>query len=187
MSTRKTQILQEAVKMIATRGYAAFSMRALAKQCGLTLGALQYHYSTRDTLLRALSEYIGRQYSQSFLAHLAVVDDGTPLLNTLMDLAFIDPANERLMGDRLFPQLWAMALVEPIVEELMGGLYERYLTALEEGLRQQGVVEPRPDALVLMAMLEGLTLFTGRGQRWESGAEEALAAARAFVAARYGG
>ena len=186
MSTRKQQILQAAVELIATRGYSAFTMRSLAKQCGLTLGALQYHYASREVLIRAITAHIHEQYSQSFELYMEGVGEEASFLDALVGQVLVDPADERLMADKLFPQLWAMAAMEPIVEKLLAGLYEGYLSALEEGLRQQGVANPRPDALVLMAMLEGLTLFSGRGQRWESDAEEALAVVRDFVQSRCG-
>ena len=53
MSGRKQQILQSAIHIIAEEGYGALTMRALARASDLKLGALQYHYPTRDDMLRA--------------------------------------------------------------------------------------------------------------------------------------
>ena len=54
MSDRKQEILQTAIEIIADEGYASLSMRALARASGMKLGALQYHFRTRDEMLRAL-------------------------------------------------------------------------------------------------------------------------------------
>ena len=186
MSSRKQQILQQAAELIAFKGYAAFTMRAVARESGLTLGALQYHYRTREALLRALVDYIAHQYRVSLQTYLSEIDEKVPVLQAILDFAIIDPAEDLLHGDRLFPQLWAMSLVEPIVKELMDALYDEYLLFIEACLREQGVVEPRADALALMAMFEGFTLFSGRGRRWEGDAPATIEAIRSLISARFG-
>jgi AcrR family transcriptional regulator len=186
MSSRKEQILQQAVELIASKGYAALTMRAVARASGLTLGALQYHYRTKEALLRALVDYIGHQYRRSFQVYLSEVGEKASMLQASLDFALIDPAEDLLHGDRLFPQLWAMSLVEPIVEELMDALYEEYLLFIEACLREKGVAEPRADALALMAMFEGFTLFNGRGRRWEGHAPATIEAIRSLITARFG-
>ena len=65
MSDRKEQILQLAIGIIAEEGYGKLTMRALAKASGMKLGALQYHFPTREALLRALTEYIAEEYRAS--------------------------------------------------------------------------------------------------------------------------
>jgi AcrR family transcriptional regulator len=186
MSSRKQQILQQAVELIASKGYAAFTMRAVARESGLTLGALQYHYPTQEVLLRALADYIGHQYRESFRGYFAELDEGVSLLQASLDFALMDPADDLLQADRLFPQLWAMALVEPIMEELLNALYEEYLLFVEACLREQGVAHPRADALALMAMFEGFMLFNGRGRRWEAHAPATIEAIRKLIIARFG-
>ena len=54
MSERKLQILETAIKIIADSGYGSLTMRALARGSGIKLGALQYHFRTREVMLRAL-------------------------------------------------------------------------------------------------------------------------------------
>ena len=65
-SDRKQQILQEAIGIIASDGYGKLTMRALARASGMKLGALQYHFRTREDMLRALAAYISDTYRQSF-------------------------------------------------------------------------------------------------------------------------
>ena len=62
MAKRKQQILETAIEIIATQGYAKLTMRALARASGMKLGALQYHFRTWDELLVALATYIGAEY-----------------------------------------------------------------------------------------------------------------------------
>ena len=67
MSERKKQILQAAIDIITGQGYGALTMRALARASGIKLGALQYHFKTRDDMLRALVGYIAEEYQNKIM------------------------------------------------------------------------------------------------------------------------
>ncbi|MAI50975.1 MAG: hypothetical protein CML78_03895, partial [Rhodobiaceae bacterium] len=68
LDDRKRKLLQTAIDIIATQGYAKLTMRALARSDGIKLGALQYHFPTWEALLSALARYIGDSYENSFAA-----------------------------------------------------------------------------------------------------------------------
>ena len=181
MSERKHQILQSGLQLITSEGYGAFSMRAVARRSGLTLGALQYHYRTREDLLRALATHITHTYRSAFDARTE-----PPTLQGVVAFVLEDIPGEGLQADRLFPQLWAMALVEPIMDELLYNLYAEYLDLLEGLLTERGEPAPRAEALVIMGLLEGQTFFVGRGRRWADHGPAALKAVHALIVARYG-
>jgi hypothetical protein len=96
------------------------------------------------------------------------------------------PADVTLQFDRLFPQLWAMALVEPVMESLLDEILRRYIDLLEERLIAEGSRAPRAEALVLLSMAGGATLFLGRGRPWERDAKAVRKAVLEFVDANYG-
>ena len=182
---RKRQILEAAIKIIASEGYANLSMRALARASDLKLGALQYHFRTWEDLLRALAAFIAKEYERSFDA--LVVDEGSPSLrDTMLYLLGDAPADATLQADRLFPQLWAMAQVEPLLESLLDDIYSQYIEILEVGLVEQGSRAPRAQALMLMSMVEGSTLFVGHGRRWASDAKTLRKSVLAFLDDMYG-
>ena len=185
MTDRKSQILQEALNILVTRGYAGLTMRAVARASGLKLGALQYHYPTRIALIQALTTSIAEQTAANFEAYSQQEHTDSRGLHAVVDFLLADPLADAMNVDALFEQLWAMALIEPVVRSLLDELYESYLGFIEDRLREIGVRNPRPDALVIMSMLEGITLFVGRGRRWSSHAESSVAAIHAFLDARY--
>jgi len=185
MGNRKQQILREALNILVTRGYAGLTMRAVARASGLKLGALQYHYPTRAELVCALATSIAAQTASNFEIYCQQAHTDERGLHAMVDFLLDDPLEKVLNLDALFEQLWAMALIEPVVRTLLDELYESYLVFIEEQLRELGVEEPRPDALVIMSMLEGLSLFVGRGRRWSAHAESSVAAIHAFLDARY--
>ena len=181
MSERKAQILREAIALIATHGYAAFTMRAVARASGLKLGALQYHFPTRDALLQALVTFVLNLYLEDFAARRTNSSNPEKGLSALLDYWLEESLTAELQADRLFPQLWAMALVEPSVQAMLDELYARYLAFIEEGLREMGIAQPEGNAIVILSMLEGMTLFVDRGRRWEDRAQVAVASIRRLL------
>lgn len=186
MSARKEQIVNEALALMATQGYAACTMRAVARASGLTLGALQYHYKTREDLLTAMAETIGERYRAQFEAFRAELGGGPLALLDIVDFGMLLPPEPSLDEDRLFPQLWAMGSAEPLMESLLNEIYEEYLLVLDAALQAVGVEEPRADSLAIMAMLEGLTMFIGENRRWTQYAAKTRESIHAMLAARYG-
>jgi AcrR family transcriptional regulator len=184
VSDRKQQILEEAIGIIASEGYGKLTMRALARASGMKLGALQYHFRTWEDMLRALAAYISEAYRASFEALRS--DKEALSLRDIVKFILDDVPGSALQADRLFPQLWAMARVEPVMETLLDDIYVAYLDKLEKRLINMGSTAPRAEALALMSLMEGATLFVGSDRRWANDANAVRDAALAFVDARYG-
>jgi len=184
VSERKQQILGEAIRIIASEGYSKLTMRALARASGMKLGALQYHFRTWEDLLRALATHISNTYGDSFKALKPGAE--TPSLRNIAQFVLDDAPGSGLQADRLFPQLWAMAQVEPVMETLLDEIYAEYLRRLEERLIEAGSAAPHAEALVLMSLLEGSTLFVGHGRRWADDADAVRDATLALIDTRYG-
>jgi AcrR family transcriptional regulator len=184
LSDRKEQILLAAIEIIASKGYGKLTMRALARASGMKLGALQYHFRTWDDMLRALAAYIGDAYRRSWEAlHL---DAEEPSLQDLVRFIMDDPAGTTLSGDEFFPQLWAMAQVEPAMAEELDELYVGYLEKLEVRLTTLGSRAPAADALAIMSLLEGALVFVGDDRRWANHADAVRDSIRELLEARYG-
>ena len=62
----RARILDEAVHVIATRGYAATTNAAVAEAAGITRGAMLYHFPTREDLLEAAIGHIQAQRAALF-------------------------------------------------------------------------------------------------------------------------
>jgi AcrR family transcriptional regulator len=184
MTDRKLEILQAALEIIADEGYGSLSMRALARASGMKLGALQYHFRTWEEMLRALVDYIANEIrarleSRERNGHSMTVRE---LAVFMLD----DTVDEEFLSDKLWPQLWAMQQVEPLVSDLLEDVYAEYLQILEKALEAAGSQSPRPEALCLMALLEAESLFVGNGRRWESDRSAVRETILAFIDERYG-
>ncbi|MAI78337.1 MAG: hypothetical protein CL917_05325 [Deltaproteobacteria bacterium] len=186
MNERKEQIIGEAIKIVANEGYGKLSMRAVARKSGLKLGALQYHFPLWGDLLKGIAEYIMTKYfgdtelsrqnpislaNQENYAQSHARDGETwPQLRALVKAILKDEAGAELNSETLFPQLWAMAQVEPIMDELMGEIYGQYLDVLERTLVESDVPNPRTHARALVTLLESSILFL----HWDKRVKDSL-------------
>ena len=185
-SDRKTEILRAAIELIADEGYGSLSMRALARASGMKLGALQYHFRTWDALLVALVAYIESEIISAFesgVGELEQVDVGQ-MIEFMLDEQV--GTADGLFSDRLWTQLWAMEQIEPLVSDLLEEVYAKFLTVLEVKLRERGAAAPRAEALVLLSMVEGESLFSGSGRRWERDRPAVRQSILQLVDERYG-
>jgi AcrR family transcriptional regulator len=184
MPDRKQEILQTALEIVADEGYGGLSMRALARASGMKLGALQYHFRTWEEMLRALVAYIADEIGERLESRKR--DGHSMSLREIAVFMLEDTIDEEFFSDKLWPQLWAMQQVEPLVSDLLEDVYADYLKILETALEDAGSQSPRPEALCLMALLEAESLFVGSGRRWESERSAVRDTILKFIDERYG-
>jgi AcrR family transcriptional regulator len=183
MSGRKQQILQAAINIIVDQGYASLSMRALARASGMKLGALQYHFRTSDEMLRGLVAYIADIYQCKFES---MTSDSPLTISDVLEFASSEPADGELRSDKLWPQLWAMGQVHPLVAELVDDIYEKYCLILVDLLKQAGSKSPRAEAIALMSFVEGSTIFIAAGRPWETDESDVRRVVNDLIKQKYG-
>ena len=168
LTDRQREILQAAIELITRDGYGALTMRALARESGLKLGALQYHFRTTDDLLLGLSAHLSEIYRNAFAARLST-REAVSLRDTVR-FFFQDPVDPALRSERLWPQLWAMAQVQPVMRSVLDEIHAGYLNALEIALMRAEIPNARAHALTLMAAIEGSVLFVSAKAPWSDDA-----------------
>ena len=164
MSDKKQEILSNALSIIQDDGYASLTMRHLALVSGVKLGSLQYHFKTRDILLEALADHIYVLYASLWISDNAVFESVS--LKTFIEFLLEDIG--RIESSRLWPQLWAWALVEPTMKTMMDKLYAPLVEFLNHRFTQLGCDNPKEEALAMMCLLEGAAIFVGAGSRHAS-------------------
>lgn len=184
MIDRKQEILQTALEIIADEGYGNLSMRALARASGMKLGALQYHFRTWEDMLRALVDFIAGVLRERLAS--SNRDSGDLTIREIAVFMLDESVDEELFSDKLWPQLWAMQQVEPLVSDLLEDVYAEYLQILERALEARGSQSPRAEALCLMSLLEAESLFVGEGRRWEGDRGAMRETILKFIDERYG-
>jgi AcrR family transcriptional regulator len=166
----REQILHAALGLLVEEGYRAMSMRRVAAACGMKLGNLTYHFSSREDLIQALLDAVISSYEIEF--ERIVHKPGVPPEERLADICELILEDIRSKKTtRVFPELWALSNHDPFVLERVQELYARARAPINEI-----VAEMRPDlpaveqetvALFISAAMEGLTVFAGYEKPFE--------------------
>lgn len=154
---RIEKILDAATRLLIDEGYAQLSTRKIAARAGIRPGHLQYYFPTKQAVVRGLLERYLERATRSF-------DGRAGDLDAVLDGILA----EQTTGDsaRFFWELWALAARDPAVAEAMRLFYRGYWLNLVTALlaAQPALGRPRAErrAALMVAMLEGLTLFRSR-------------------------
>jgi AcrR family transcriptional regulator len=130
---READILDAALAVLARDGIGGVSMRAVAREAGVSLGLANYYFTDKTSLISSALRRIGE-------ADLAILqpDDGDThgrfidpvsrlrtALHRVADHQFLQP---RYLALRL--QLWSLAAVDPTFGEISRSAQQRYLDEL---------------------------------------------------------
>jgi AcrR family transcriptional regulator len=157
----ENQLADAAVRLVAERGLAAMSVRAVAREAGVSGGAVQYYFPTVDALLRAAYRRVIDGVTERAV-RLPPSPTAKGFVRSLLhELLPLDEQRETEL--RVALAFSARAPFEPALAELYTEGYRALLGALEEALRQ-GIalgeaapgVDPRRDAVACAAVADGL-------------------------------
>lgn len=157
-SARRAVLLQAAVTLLAERGVAAVSHRAVAQQAGLPLAATTYYFASLDALLveavRALAARWVDRARSALEALPARLDGPRALAEAAVAVAVpVGPDGDDLpaMYDRYLEAGRSPAL-QPVVQEYDAGLDALLAQVLERG------GQPPGRARLLLAVVDGAAL-----------------------------
>ena len=142
-ATTRNRVLDVAERLFAERGLDAVSIRDITREAEANLGAINYHFGTKDGLITAVLERrmapLTEQRLKSLDAIEAAAKTSPPNLEAVLEAVF-RPAVEQAMdpkrGGPTFSKIMARVLVEPnpAVEKTMRSHFEpvvkRFDTAL---------------------------------------------------------
>jgi AcrR family transcriptional regulator len=158
-------IVRAAAAVLTRDGYARFSVQRVADEAGISPGNLNYYFPTKAILLETLVTYTLAQYRDR--AHKAGQQVDSETKDSLGDVLL------RLMQDarsdqtnRLFRELWAIALHDPHIAKAMDSFYTRSANAYLRRARYQSRVgfgeEEVEAAIYLMLVIsEGVSVIFG--------------------------
>lgn len=164
------RVAAAAVSVVARDGFDVLSVRTVAREAGLSGGAVQYHYATRAELLLAAFQHTVRTITD----RLAATDLDGPLPVVLRRLCRealpLDAARRRECV------VWVALTAAAAVHPELAAEHTRALRAATDLLvdaiaaarasgELDGAVEPAQAGAVLVAVLDGLTLHGITGSR----------------------
>ena len=129
---RRAEIAEAALRLIATRGLAQLTVASLAKELGITGGALYRHFPSTDAILEAVAARAAEMLDAS------LPDPGLPPLVWLE--RFVASRAETVSGHAglarlVFSEQVALGMPEEAVEHLRGAVKRTY-ASIERALRR---------------------------------------------------
>jgi AcrR family transcriptional regulator len=149
----RARILTSALRLFAQHGYAATSVRMIARDAGISQGLLYNYYDGKEELLRAIFEQSMRDVQESFELAAGGTTPGEQI-ERLVRSAF-SIVRENLSFWRLTYQLRMQPGVLEGLNDEVRVWSEEIRFQLEELLRAAGAASPAVEARVLFASIDG--------------------------------
>lgn len=143
----RQQLLDATLRVLLARGYAGTRVSEIAKEAGVTSGAIYNHFSSKAELLSAAIN----EQAPDAIAQLLASGDGTAVVDAFRAAAALLPEHAQTVGP-LVAELVALSTRDPEVAALVRPQFEARETATADAIRlgqEGGEVDPTLDAEVL--------------------------------------
>lgn len=172
----RDRILHAALRIIGEHGVEAVSNRRLAKEAGVALGSLTYHFPSQTELLReSLMLYVSEEVARlNRIAEMIRVAEPT-VEQVAAEVERV--ATETVYGPEQIAELelHLQAYRDPALQEASRRCFEAYDGVAGAALEALGFPPSPVHARVLVALIQGAAIrFIGTGERDDSGLALAL-------------
>lgn len=125
-ATRES-LLDATIESLADVGWHGTTVVAVAARAGVSRGAAQHHFASRDVLVREAVERVAAGLGERLRHHDPVDRDGNPMLDVLTRLTTIwtDTTGRAAL------HLWVAAATDPALRALVGPIERRFTRELE--------------------------------------------------------
>jgi TetR/AcrR family transcriptional regulator, regulator of biofilm formation and stress response len=154
---RREQILEATLRVIGREGREAVTHRAVAEEAGVPLGSTTYYFDSRDDLLGQALEHVSalevERYSR-LGEDLRSVKSGRDLADRLIS-ELVAAAEDRVAYIAEY-ELWLEAGRRPDLREAAQNWCNAEQGAVAAAMETLGSSDPRADASIVVAALDGL-------------------------------
>lgn len=174
----RQRLLEATVSCLAERGWSAATVSVIAERAGISRGAIQHHYPTREALVVAALEYMFEE-RRALVLRLSpeTADDTSELRGTERVHAVVSTLVEVYAGDlfRAALHAWTEAAADEQLRALIAPLERRYARSVHDlAVAVLGVDDSDPQVRTLIQatldLARGLALanlLTDDGKRRE--------------------
>jgi len=162
------KIVNAAKQVFLRETDSGFSIRNVAKEAGLSMGAVQHFYPTRDKLMAAMLEFVVNEYEAAYERVFTELPfNGEARLFGVIDYLALDIT--RPQTRQFFFGLWALGCRNKFAAAFIEEMYShhrRQLAALIGAARPAFSEEKCFEiAVQVAALIDGLMIFTAPGTR----------------------
>ncbi|TDD24457.1 TetR/AcrR family transcriptional regulator [Nonomuraea diastatica] len=157
--SRRRAAIAEAVGRVLSRGGPdALGLREVAAEAGVTTGAIQHHFTTKDGMLLFTLEHHGRRLVERLSARAGSAPQPAPPRRVLraiaMELLPLD--EERAVEARMAAAFTIRAAANPELAVIFREQYALLHTLVADQFGRAGVPDADADARELLCLIEGL-------------------------------
>ena len=156
------RILAAAQRLLASGGFEALKLSAIAAEAGESKASIGYHFGNKAGLVTALVDALTHEANRGLMAETAEAAAGEARVRALID------GETRIIGDaeafQSFFEVLPHALRDPDLRERVAALYEGYRETVLRCLAAGDEDEHRrlrPFAMLMIAIVDGLALQHG--------------------------
>jgi AcrR family transcriptional regulator len=162
------KIVKAAKQVFLRETDSGFSMRNVAKEAGMSMGAVQHFYPTRDRLMAAMLEFVVNEYEAAYERVFSELPfNGEARLLGVIDYLVLDITRSETR--QFFFALWALGCRSKFAATLIDEMYShhrRNLAALIGAARPTLAEEKCFEiAAQVAALIDGMMIFTGPGTK----------------------
>ncbi|MCW4351920.1 TetR/AcrR family transcriptional regulator [Hoyosella sp. YIM 151337] len=117
------RLLETTIECLAQRGWSGTTVGVVAKQAGVSRGAIQHHFPTREDLITSALEFIFDQRMAEVRAAAAVIPEGDERVEAVV-VRLVDYFTGTLFKAAL--QVWTAAAADPALKERVVPLELRF-------------------------------------------------------------
>jgi len=150
----RTAILDTAERLFAQRGFEATSLRKITAEAGANLGAVNYHFKSKDGLILEVLKRTFQPVNERRLKLLDEIEAGEepPSVESILEALFRPPlelVSKPVQGGWFFPRLLVYCLTQPgaylkpLVEEHFAHKTRRFYSALQRACPELPKAEVR--------------------------------------------
>lgn len=154
---RREQILEATLRLIGRSGRQAVTHRAVAEEAGVPLGSTTYYFDSRDDLLGQALEHVSAQEVERYdglAEELRQLSTPAELADRLLS-GLVSSAQDRTAYIAEY-ELWLEAGRRPDLREAAQSWCNAEQRAVAGALEHLGSTDPRADASIVVATLDGL-------------------------------
>jgi len=154
---RREQILEATLRVIGRDGREAVTHRAVAEEAGVPLGSTTYYFDSRDDLLGQALEHVSAEEVERYARlgeDLRDVKSGHELADRLIS-ELVAAAEDRVAYIAEY-ELWLEAGRRPGLREAAQNWCDAEQRAVAGALDELGSNDPRADASLVVAAIDGL-------------------------------
>jgi AcrR family transcriptional regulator len=145
----RTALLAAARVLFARHGYDGTSIKAITALAHANLGAVTYHFATKEKLYHAVLRSVGEPFLERLKA--AAEEPGPPLdrIEAFVRAFFDHLSVSRQMPSLMLHELSLSRPVPPPLQEAMGRIFKTVTRLVEDGQRDGTVVSGDPALLAI--------------------------------------